>query len=158
LTGDRYKPVFTDDFILADINIDFENPRRFYNYSGDLSGRYIEALSPCCNEEECDHLDKLVKEVLQYQKPDGRFGSSELVFTRDFIGKEHPALLWGNGRLLTGLLEYYKNNPDKEVLNAARRIGDFFLGTYGELTPAVVKRLEGLSAAGTICFTRGQSH
>lgn len=155
LTGDRYKPVFTDEFILADVNIDLENPRRFYNYSGDLSGRYIEALSADCNnEEDCLHLDELVKEALKYQKPDGRFGSSELIFSEEYIDKEHTALLWGNGRLLVGLLEYYKKNPDEEVLNAARRVGDFFLSTYREATPVVVKRLEGLGAAGAICFTQ----
>jgi len=154
LTGDRYKPVFTDEFILADVNIDLENPRRFYNYSGDLSGRYIEALSPCCNEEECQRLDNFVQEALKYQKPDGRFGSSELIFTREYIDKEHTALLWGNGRLLVGLLGYYKKNPDKKVLDVAIRIGDFFLDTYSELTPEVIKRLEGLGAAGTICFTQ----
>ena len=155
LTGDRYKPVFTNEFILADVNIDLENPRRFYNYSGDLSGRYIEALSADCNKEEgCLHLDNIVKEALKYQKPDGRFGSSDLVFTEEYIDKEHTALLWGNGRLLVGLLEYYKKNPEKEVLNAARKIGDFFLSTYREATPVVVKRLEGLGAAGTICFTQ----
>ena len=38
-------PSFTESFVLADINIDKKNPRRFYNFSGDLSGRYIEVLS-----------------------------------------------------------------------------------------------------------------
>jgi len=45
LTGNKMIPVFTEQFILADVNIDSSNPRRFYNYSGDLSGRYIEVMS-----------------------------------------------------------------------------------------------------------------
>jgi hypothetical protein len=154
LTTDRYRPVFTNEFILADVNINLEDPRRFYNYSGDLSGRYIEALSPVCSHEGCDHLDEVVKGAITFQKEDGRFGDDKLIFTEDYIDKDHTALLWGNGRLLVGLLEYYKNNPDEEVLNAARRIGDFFLGTYQQVTPKVVKRLEGLGAAGVICFTQ----
>lgn len=154
LTSDRYRPVFTEEFILADVNINLEDPRRFYNYSGDLSGRYIEALSPVCAHDGCDHLDEVVKGAISYQKEDGRFGDEKLIFTEDYIDKDHTALLWGNGRLLVGLLEYYKNNPDEEVLNAARKIGDFFLGTYNQVTPQVVKRLEGQGAAGVICFTQ----
>ncbi len=154
LTGSRYKPEFTEEFILADVNINLKDPRRFYNYSGDLSGRYIEALSHSCENEKCLFQDSLVKKLIKYQKPDGRFGIDSLIFTEQYIDREHTALLWGNGRLLVGLLEYHRIRPDDEVLKSARGIGDFFLGTYKEVTPVVVKRLEGLGAAGTICFTQ----
>lgn len=154
LTEDNYKPVFTQEFVLADVNINPDNPRRFYNYSGDLSGRYIECLSAFCNNEKCGYLDKIVEDALLYQHDDGRFGDQKLVFTEEYIDKEHTALLWGNGRLLTGLLEYYKYNPKSEILHAAKKIGNFFLTTYDQVTPEVVKRLEGLGAAGVICFTQ----
>ena len=39
LTGLDVLPVYTDEFILADVNISKERPRRFDNYSGDVSGR-----------------------------------------------------------------------------------------------------------------------
>jgi hypothetical protein len=154
LKEDNYKPVFTKEFVLADVNINPDNPRRFYNYSGDLSGRYIECLSAFCNNEKCGYLDKIVEDALLYQHDDGRFGDQELVFTEEYIDQEHTALLWGNGRLLTGLLEYYKYNPKPEILHAAKKIGDFFLTTYDQVTSDVVKRLEGLGAAGIICFTQ----
>jgi hypothetical protein len=38
LTTGQFRPVFTDEFILVDVNINPDNPRRFFNYSGDLSG------------------------------------------------------------------------------------------------------------------------
>jgi DUF1680 family protein len=154
LVGSKFKPVFTPEFILADVNIDPENPRRFYNYSGDLSGRYIEALSVLCSPGKCNHLDGIVTQALKYQHPDGRFGSPDLVFTEKNIGKEHMPLLWGNGRLLTGLLEYYKHSGSEQVLQTACRLGDFFLSTYKEVTPEVSKRLEGRGADGIICFTQ----
>ena len=154
LTSGKYKPEFTPEFILADVDIDLADPRRFYNYSGDLSGRYIEVLSPYCSDGDCSHLTGIVKEVLKHQHSDGRFGDSSLVFTEKQIGKDHMPLLWGNGRLLVGLLEYYDQNSDNEVLTAARRLGDFFVDSYKEVTPEVSKRLEGLGADGIICFTQ----
>jgi len=154
LTGSRYKPVFTEEFVLADVNINLNDPRRFYNYSGDLSGRYIEALSHSCENDKCLFLDSLVKKLMTFQKTDGRFGNDSLIFKEEYINHEHTALLWGNGRLLVGLLEYHRRNPDSEVLKSARRIGDFFLGICREITPEVVKRMEGLGPAGIICFTQ----
>ena len=148
----KFKPVFTPEFILADVNINLENPRRFDNYSGDISGRYIEAFS--CGHEHCHHLDYIVKQALLYQHPDGRFGDPTLVYKEKLIGVEHMPLLWGNGRLLVGLLEYYEKTKDEKVLQAAVRLGDFFLSIYNEVTPDVVKRLEEFGAAGIICFTQ----
>ncbi|OFY66037.1 MAG: hypothetical protein A2V64_03265 [Bacteroidetes bacterium RBG_13_43_22] len=153
LTGDTYEPVFTKDFILADVNLNPDNPRRFLNYSGDLSGRYVEALSSC-SEKYSDKLDEIVKDILQFQQPDGHFGDPLLIFSEDLINKEHMPLLWGNGRLLAGLLEYYRKTGNNEVLDAAVKLGDFFTGCYKEVTPAVVRRLEGLGADGIICFTQ----
>ena len=154
LTTGQFLPVFTNEFILADVNIDPDNPRRFFNYSGDLSGRYIEALSFLCTGSSCGRIDTLVRETLKYQHKDGRFGDTSLVFLEKYIGREHMPLLWGNGRMLTGLLEYYNYTRDSSSLKSARMLGDFFLATYRQVTPAVSKRLEGLGADGIICFTQ----
>ena len=154
LTGSKFIPVFTPEFILADVNISRENPRRFDNYSGDVSGRYIEALSIDCHHGSCNQLDGIVAQVIKYQHSDGRFGDPDLVFTEKNIGKDHMPLLWGNGRLLTGLLEYYKHTRNEQVLQTACRLGDFFLSVYEEVTPEVSKRLDGRGADGIICFTQ----
>src|SRR5512137_443313 len=36
-------PAYTEDFVLADVTLDTR--RRFWNFSGDLSGRWVEALT-----------------------------------------------------------------------------------------------------------------
>lgn len=155
LTGNSVVPVYTKEFILADVNIDPANPRRFYNFSGDLSGRYIEVLSMAKGAATKVDLPQLVKALITYQKPDGRFGDAGLTFREDQISGEHMALLWGNGRLLVGLMQYYKEYKDENALQAARKLGDFFISSYAVCsTPAVAKRLEGLMAMGIICFTQ----
>ena len=154
LTGAKFNPVFTPEFILADVNINPENPRRFDNYSGDISGRYIEALSGTSDPKLRAFIDGIVTEALKYQHPDGRFGNPDLVFKEKEIGSRHMPLFWGNGRLLTGLLEYYKHSRNVQVLQAARKLGDFFLSSYEEVTPEVSSRLVGRGADGIICFTQ----
>jgi hypothetical protein len=155
LTTDKAMPQYTEQFILADVNIDPANPRRFYNFSGDLSGRYIEVLSMAPKKSNRFQLPQLVNKLISFQQADGRFGSKDLVFAEDKISGEHMALLWGNGRLLVGLMQYYKEYRDNNALQAAKRLGDFFISSYEVCsTPAVSKRLEGMMAMGIICFTQ----
>ena len=155
LTKNRYAPVFTEDFILADVRLNSKYPRRFSNFSGDLSGRYIEVMSLFPDRNPAVNLGKLVNDLLKYQQPDGRFGDSSLVFQASEIGSEHMALLWGNGRLLVGLLQYYATTKNPEVLLAAKRLGDFFIDTYQACAaPEIRKKLEGFGATGFICFTQ----
>lgn len=122
LDGDS--PAYTDDFLLADVRP--EAVRRFTDYSGDLSGRYIGALATASivYGQTFPGLDALVKKVIALQKPDGYFGST---FHYDRPTDEDLALLWGNGRLLVGLLEYYRLKPSQPVLTACRRLGDWLV-------------------------------
>ena len=155
LAGTDFSPIFTSDFILADVSLDPDYPRRFYNFSGDLSGRYIEVMSLFPQQESSVHVDTLVQQLLPYQQVDGRFGDASLVFSADQVGGEHMALLWGNGRLLVGLMQYYNQTKDEAVLAAGRKLGDFFLNTYAVCaTPEVSKKLEDFGAKGIICFTQ----
>jgi hypothetical protein len=156
LTARRFRegktPAFTPEFVLADVAL--SPARRFNEYSGDLSGRYIEAvaLRPV---SASSGLETLVSKLLSYQREDGRFGEAGLVFKADSIGPNHMALLWGNGRLLIGLLTYYRVRRRPEVLKAAKRLGDFLLQIQGEAArPEVRQRLEGQGASGFICFTQ----
>ena len=147
-------PRFTTDFILADVALKPGYPRRFAEYSGDLSGRYIGALAMMPRETDPADLGNLVWEATRYQRADGRFGDEALAFTADAIGGDHMALLWGNGRLLVGLVEYHSTHPDEDVLEAARRLGDFLVTVQEACSSEeVVKRSEGAGAAGFICFT-----
>jgi hypothetical protein len=114
LAGDRFAltlervlkgegPAYTEEFVLADVRPNAE--RRFTGFSGDVSGGYIGALATVARLQRMDlaHLDGLVGELTALQKPDGYFGSS---FNFDQPNDADMALLWGNGRLLFGLLEY----------------------------------------------------
>ncbi|HXK08388.1 MAG TPA: beta-L-arabinofuranosidase domain-containing protein [Vicinamibacteria bacterium] len=147
-------PAYTEPFILADVTLDPE--RRFWDFSGDLSGRYVEALAalPPAGRSARD-LEPLVRAILANQRPDGRFGRSDLAFTAQETGREHMALLWGNGRLLVGLMAYHEATGDGAALAAARRLAGFLLGVRESArAPEVMRRVEGQGAFGFICFTQ----
>ena len=157
---DRYgnqeiAPRFTDDFVLADVVLSPEYPRRFDNFSGDISGRFLGSVSMLPNPEQAARLEGLVDEIAKHQKPDGRFGTMNLSFAAADIEPENMALLWGNGRLLTGLMEYYEYSGSQKALDCAKKLGDFLIGVYETCSePDVAKRLEGQAARGFICFTQ----
>ena len=148
-------PVFTDDFIIADVALRPDYPRRFANYSGDISGRYLGAFASMPAPGTALRVERLVNKILACQKQDGRFGSTELQYTPDVIGLDHMALLWGNGRLLVGLLEYNATAPSDRVMDACKRNGDFLVAvSKGCMDKAVVERVNGLGAAGMICLSQ----
>jgi len=122
LAGDA--PAYTPEFLLADVR---PTPvRRFTEYSGDLSGRYIGALATAAQVYQTSFtaLDALVQNTIALQKPDGYFGAT---FHYDKPNDLDLALLWGNGRLLVGLLEYYRLNPSPHVLASCVKLGDFLV-------------------------------
>jgi DUF1680 family protein len=120
LHGDS--PAYTEEFVLADARPSAE--RRFTEYSGDVSGRYIGALSTAARVHGTPFvgLDALAEKVIALQKPDGYFGAG---FHYDKPTDLDLALLWGNGRLLVGLLEYYQWKPSPPVLACSKRLGDW---------------------------------
>ena len=147
-------PAYTEDFVLADVTLDTR--RRFWNFSGDLSGRWVEALAalPTAGRSPAD-LAPLVAKLLSHQRPDGRFGRTDLAFTAAETGNEHMALLWGNGRLLVGLMAFWQATRDASVLAAARRLAVFLLAVReATKAPEVMARVEGQGAFGFICFTQ----
>jgi DUF1680 family protein len=145
-------PEYTREFVLADVALD--RRRRFTEFSGDLSGRYLEALAVLPPADGPD-LGSLVREILGHQRADGRFGDPALRYAASEVGLPHMALLWGNGRLLLGLLEYHARRGGDDVLKAARRNADFLVGVRTSSgDPAVARRLEGQGAFGIVCFTQ----
>jgi DUF1680 family protein len=117
-------PAYTEKFILADVRPVAE--RRFTEYSGDVSGRYIGALATAAlvYHTQFPGLDALVEKTIALQKPDGYFGSG---FNYEKPTDHDLALLWGNGRLLVGLIEYYRLKPSAAVLASCKRLGDFMV-------------------------------
>lgn len=142
-------PAYTTEFLLADV---VPRPtRRFTNFSGDLSGRYVGALA--VNGHGGVALDRLVADIVRLQKPDGHFGAEMSAST---VTGEDMARLWGNGRLLVGLLETYRANPRPETLAAARRLGDFLLRIAPLYNDPTVQQEFSFDqfAAGYICWTQ----
>ena len=115
---------FSPLFICSDVS--FEMPRIFNDFSGDISGRYIElfALLGQLGRPTPD-LENIVRRTLGHQQPEGYFGASG--FSKSVIGDKETKIFWGNGRLLIGLLEYYRLTKAPDILEAARRMGEFFL-------------------------------
>jgi hypothetical protein len=150
-------PEFTEDFILCDLQSDpaKQEKRRYSNFSGDFSGRYFSAISRLPQNERPANFQTLMKYALSMQQPDGRFGNSTLIFTPEAIDKNHMALLWGNGRLLVGLLDYYNEYQSSEVLVSAINLANFLIGVANTCAnPLVIKKLDGFGAHGFICLTQ----
>jgi DUF1680 family protein len=122
LRGDS--PAYTREFLLKDLT--GATGRRFTNFSGDLSGRWIGALAACSAHfgDSFPALAPFVHDAIALQRPDGWFGKG---FNRNNPNDDDLALLWGNGRLLVGLMEYHALQPDPAALTAARRLGDFLI-------------------------------
>jgi DUF1680 family protein len=129
--------------------------RRFTEFSGDVSGRYIGALACASLDrgETYEELGPVVQEVIRHQKPEGYFGGA---FAVNGIRKEDMAVLWGNGRLLIGLLEYYRLRQDPSCLASARRLGAFLIKIAGEMNSDRVRKQfeDGSFAMGYICWTQ----
>jgi hypothetical protein len=146
-------PHYTEPFLLADVVP--HDTRRFTNFSGDLSGRYLGALalSRLWRDDACAPLEGLLAAILKHQKPDGHFGDP---MGRLAIEDDDMARLWGNGRLLIGLLEYYRETPRPDVLRAARKLGDFLIDVAPRFNDAAVERAysQRKFAVGYVCWTQ----
>ena len=146
-------PAYTRELLLADVIP--QDIRRFTNFSGDLSGRYVGALALASlhKSEANAPLHAIVSEILSHQKPDGHFGDP---MGRTEMADDDMARLWGNGRMLIGLLDYYDVDPRPEVLEAARRIGDFLVSVAPKFNAPPVRRFfsKGRFATGYVCWTQ----
>lgn len=149
-------PRITKDFLLAGLTLDPRFERRFTNYSGDQIGRYLSAMSQTDTTRQSINIHELVDAVITYQKADGRFGADTLAFDVNSIGGPQMALLWGNGRLLTGLMDYNAKYPgNQKVLASARKLGDFLEGVIQACSrPEIINRFKTMGALGFICFTQ----
>ena len=68
------KPPYTEPWLRADVS--FEIKRIFTNYSGDVSGRFLElaSLTSPPGQFSPPPLAPLLKTIVRFQKPDGHFG------------------------------------------------------------------------------------
>ena len=121
------KPPFSEQWLRADIS--FEVGRIYNNYSGDVSGRILElgTLTSSPARPQPATLPALLKTVPRYQKADGHFGV-EVDLKKPLLKTAPPILmLWGNARMLVGLVTAAEQFHDAELLASARRLGDFYV-------------------------------
>lgn len=146
-------PAYTKELVLADAVP--RHVRRFTEFSGDVSGRWLEALAAASadRKERYAELAEWLPELLAAQREDGRFGEP---FAAEGLRREDMALLWGNGRLLIGLIEHHRATGDARSLDAARRMGEFLMKTAPEMNSPRVRGqfAEGAFAMGYICWTQ----
>ena len=125
---------FDKDFLLADIN--FNQKRWFTNFSGDISGRFTEVASEVSKADQPwpEVLPSLLDAIPQYQKEDGHFGvpidwSKPIDFDPTTDQTVMMPTLWGNGRLLLGLTAAARKFDRPEILETAKKLGDFYVNT-----------------------------
>jgi hypothetical protein len=137
---------YETQWVLSDVS--FALKRIFTNYSGDISGRYIElaALTSPTGQMSPNNFGEILKHITDYQKPDGHFGIDIDLTKR--ITKEDPPMpmFWGNARLLVGLVTAAKIYHDERLMASARKLGDYYIKSVELLcTP---ERIEEFLATG----------
>lgn len=127
-------PPYSTDWLLSDVS--FKIKRIFTNYSGDVSGRFLELAtltSPPGKLMPSETLPPVLEKVLNYQKPDGHFGV-DVDWTKPLKTNDAGiTLLWGNARMLVGLVTAANELNDPKLMDAARRLGDFYVNTSDQL-------------------------
>ncbi len=125
---------FDTNFILADLN--FNQKRMFTNFSGDISGRFIEvaSLTSKKNRPQPDCLAEVIDKAPDFQKADGHFGAPvEWMKPMDTNVDTNQAvmmpILWGNGRIFLGLLAAWERFGNEKALESAKKLGDFYINT-----------------------------
>jgi hypothetical protein len=131
----RQPPYDSTGFLRADMSHELE--RIFTNYSGDMSGRFMEvATLTAAPDGYPPVLEELLK-TLPEPRPDGHFGAD--VDWRLPLDKPDPLtavnmpIFWGHSRLLVGLIEAYESTRQPRLLELARGVGDFYLATADHL-------------------------
>ena len=131
-------PPYTESWILADLS--FELKRRYTNFSGDVTGRFLElaSLTSPPGRKTPPTLSPVLAAITRlrnsrFQKPDGHFGV-EIDLTKELVEDSPPlCLLWGNARLLVGLIACAEVYGDPQALAAAKRLGDFYVESSNQL-------------------------
>ena len=120
-------PLDKPEFILDDVAL--KQHRKFAEYSGDISGRWIGAAAFLAPQfpEAFVAFPTVMAGFPIYQRSDGHFGAEQHL--PQIERKSDMPILWGNGRLLIGLVEVYDRTGDASALKLAKRLGDYFVAT-----------------------------
>ena len=152
---DRFfrEPFMSLPWLRADLT--FEVQRYFTNYSGDISGRFIELMSIISHGKPDFHPEyqPLLREIPKLQCPDGHFGDPTIDWNGNIDrtgpdGGKYLPTLWGNSRMMCGLVEAYKLTGEKKLLDSAVKLAGFYTMIGKRLTdPERVEEFTGIDAA-----------
>ncbi|MDZ7317266.1 MAG: glycoside hydrolase family 127 protein [candidate division KSB1 bacterium] len=114
---------FDLDLLAQDVRRDPQLTRRFEEYEGDVSGRTLGVLSyhALLTGKRSSRADSLFERILAAQKPEGYFGLDQKQLGWDEWGRQ----IFGHGRLLAGLVMYYRSSGDPRALQAAEKLADY---------------------------------
>lgn len=149
------QPPFTQPFILSDVS--FAEKRIFTEYSGDISGRIlgVSGTELLCGRAPTWAPADLIRELPKYQNADGHFGRPQDL-AKGVDGNRDMPILWGNGRILIGLLEVYQATKDPQALEIARKLGDYYVNSDALLDkPELVDRFGTYAAGYATCYFSG---
>jgi len=120
-------PLDKTEFILDAVAL--KQHRKFAEYSGDISGRWIGAAAFLAPQfpSAFAAFPAVMAGFPLYQKGDGHFGADQQL-PKIERGRDMP-ILWGNGRLLIGLVEVYDRTGDTNALALAKKLGGYFVTT-----------------------------
>ncbi len=165
-----FQPPFTSlSWLRADLtNEEPELGRRFRNYNGDVSGRYLELMTYLASGNQDYHpaLRQFIKEIPSRQQADGHFGYDEIDWSAplDFCDNvvdnmRMTPIFWGNGRFLCGVAKASSAFHDPKLLECAKKLGDFYILTADRfMAPAKIDEYNaGANFAGgyTTCYFHG---
>lgn len=154
LSIERYdsEPFTNISWMRADISL--EQKRIFTNYSGDISGRFLEVMAALYKEDTGRHrtIEPIIEAAIKLQCADGHYGDPTIDWDGPVdmhvsyqVGKFLPTL-WGNGRILCGLIDMYKATGDRRLLECAEKLGDFYADLCKRLTnPKRISEFTGFS-------------
>jgi DUF1680 family protein len=107
---------------------EFDDPDEIWHWGADYPARWIATMSLLGQHTGEDYrVKEAADRLIGYQQPDGSFGA----YSSPYDYKEW----FGMGRGLLGLLEYYRATGDTSALEAARRLGDYYVSHYPRFTP-----------------------
>jgi uncharacterized protein len=118
------------DLNTEEMRREFTHPDDFWHWGADYMGRWISSMALLEQYTGMEHgVQPVVRELLDFQREDGSFGP---------YTDPHDFQEWfGMSRGLVGLLEYYQVTPDPHVLEAATRLGDYYIQHYPDCAPCL---------------------
>ena len=118
-----YEPPYSEGYLLHSVNYAPGTLSHFTDWSGDMSGRWVYALTAAqrITGEPYPKLTTIAEKLRKCQKEDGHFGKEQPISTTD------RAQIYGNGWILPALTEFALSTGDEHFLQAAKRLGDYYV-------------------------------